>query len=116
MPHSRWTSVAPSVDRRGLEIQLAYVDGYVLALEDALSDLHDTRAKWIKAWQDNGAIMVDPVVAVSMNVFLASLFKDIKRQMTASMEQAKTTRKTFKEIYHGDPQAALGDDVRGDLG
>lgn len=97
--HTRWETVIPLLDRRGLEVQLAYVDGYILALEDLLEDLADTRARWLQALRNNFTGVDSGKVEEAMVRYVESIFKDVRREAGRTRESAITTRKTLKEIY-----------------
>jgi hypothetical protein len=46
MPHVAWELLRPSPDPTKRAVQLAYVEGYVLALEDALKEIEALQASW----------------------------------------------------------------------
>jgi len=49
MSHTRWDELRPLLNRAALEVQMAYVDGYILALEDLLRDIKELRPpEWVK--------------------------------------------------------------------
>lgn len=100
MSHTRWESVSPLPDPRALEIQMAYVDGYILALEDTLDDLSDTRARWLAAW-DNASVQLPPDVVARIHQYVDKIFKDARKGVGNTLQAAKETRKTFKEVAHG---------------
>lgn len=81
--HTRWEEVAPLPDRAALEIQLAYVDGYILALEDAFRDL---------------AQIPFPI---GMDASLRVYRREVRRTLSASLEAARRTRKLFQDQYEG---------------
>ena len=104
--HTRWEPVAPLPDRAGLEIQLAYVDGYILALEDVFKDL---------------AQILFPLGPDGSHEQLRAYRKEVRRTLSISMESARRTRKKLQDQYEGktdDPttEASPGEDIRGDLG
>jgi hypothetical protein len=41
--HTRWEGIRPRSDYAGREVQMAYLDGYILALEDFLRATADMR-------------------------------------------------------------------------
>ena len=41
--HSRWVHLTRLPDQHAREVQLSYVDGYILALEDVLKDLKEIK-------------------------------------------------------------------------
>ena len=46
MAHIKWDQMKALPDPTAWEIQIAYVDGYILALEDALHDLNEIGKGW----------------------------------------------------------------------
>ena len=84
--HTRWDQVAPLPDRTALEVQLGYVDGYILALEDAFRDLASL-----------------PVVATSEQVAkeIALYRREVRRTLSISLDAARRTRKLFQDQYEG---------------
>ena len=102
--HTRWNSVAPLPDRAALEVQLAYLDGYCLALEDALKDLAHI------------PIPNQPGATREIKAFQ----KAMRLSLATSLESARFTRKWFQDHYEGKIDGAtttaiLGEDLPGDL-
>ena len=83
--HTRWDSVAPLPDRAALEVQLAYVDGYILALEDVFRDIAQIPLPNM------------PEVTGAIREFR----KEVRRTLSISLDAARRTRKLFQDQYEG---------------
>jgi len=97
MSHTRWDELRPLPSRQALEVQMAYVDGYILALEDLLRDIKDLR----REAAENAS---DDVVRRHMYGFVtgASLIhKEVRRIAGHSLHQARATLKLLEEAHHG---------------
>lgn len=92
--HTRWEDIAPLPDKRGLEVQMAYVQGYLLALEDINKDL---------------AVMLFPAPEREeteherlRRIFLFRRYrKEIRRKISESYNSAKRTMRAFQDKYEG---------------
>jgi hypothetical protein len=98
--HSRWATVNPQPDPHDLEVQMAYVDGYILALEDLQELVSDARSRWLNALTGLDAVVVEAAITR----YVDSLFKDVNGQITLVLDSARATRKTFREVARGTPQ------------
>ena len=83
--HTRWDSVAPLPDRAALEVQLGYVDGYILALEDVFKDLAQIPIPNMP--EATGAIR--------------AYRREVRRSLTTSLDSARRTRKLLQDQYEG---------------
>lgn len=92
--HVRWDSVKPQLTKQGLEIQMAYVDGYILALEDAFKDL--------AAQPFPGPEREETDQERGLRTFLFRCYRtEVRRQLVESLNSARQTMKRFREMYEG---------------
>ena len=95
--HRRWEGIDALPDKHALDIQMAYVQGYILALEDVFKDLAVT-------------MFPTPEHAESgdeqhIRVFLFRRYrKDVRRKLSESYDSARRTLKLFKEAYERKPE------------
>lgn len=83
--HTSWDPLLPLPDRTSLEIQLGYVDGYILALEDVFKDL---------------AQIPLPNMPEATRA-IRDFRREVRRTLSISMEAARRTRKTLQDQYEG---------------
>lgn len=82
MTHSRWEGLRPLPDPHGYEVQLAYVDGYILALEDMLRDLKRMEQSWPATDRANYRIAVG----------------NVRRKVNETLESARGTLKELQRL------------------
>ena len=79
--HRRWEGIDPLPDKHSLDIQMAHVQGYILALEDVFKDL---------------AQIPLPIAGEGI---LREYRKAIRRTLSESHDSARRTLKLLKEAY-----------------
>ena len=87
--HSRWQLVRAQADPMSLEVQMAYVDGYILALEDLLRDLDSIRI------HEQGRTAHDANVIEGHT----RCWKQARRIVGMSLHQARENLRRLKDTY-----------------
>lgn len=92
--HRRWEGIKPMPDKQALEIQMAYVQGYILAIEDLFKDLAETEFPAPQGAETEHE-------SLRRRFLFRRYRKDIRRKLLESMQSAQRTQKTFTDMYEG---------------
>jgi hypothetical protein len=87
--HTLWKGITPMPDPHQREVQMGYVDGYCLALEDVLEEL--ARLQRI---QMEHVTMGDPRWAV----IVATTYRPLRKFVNQTLVQARQTLRALKEV------------------
>lgn len=100
--HSSWKGVTPMTDPHQREVQMGYVDGYALAIDDMFKELNQIEQR--RVWNPESR----------------ALFRQIRQALHNMRGGAQQTMKMLTKggtHEQGVPaEAGLGEGLRGDLG
>lgn len=85
---------APMPDERAREVQMAYVDGYILALEDVLKDIKELQGK--ESTPGDGALLLEQRVARN------GAYGSVRAVVNRSLANARDTMNMLKENLPGE--------------
>lgn len=97
--HTRWENVDPLPNRQALEVQMAYVDGYILALEDLLRDIASLRKTALEEMPSHLSVVVHKDAYETGAILV---HKEVRRIAGNTLHQARATLKILEEKHHGE--------------
>lgn len=99
MTHTRWKGIQPDKNVHLNEIQLAYVRGYILALEDILGDLERLLPP-----EPGGTANPDYYVQLGQRWGLTEVYDQVTRTLESANLTIKILQRMEGEKDHGEPR------------